>query len=57
MMVFAIGIEFANVPVVYRSHDANSRKHLRPVVLDHQYQRLDRGLAIPAAPIPLSAAR
>ena len=43
-MVFAIGVELANVPAVQRSHDADPREHRRAAEISNQDQRLDRGL-------------
>src|SRR6266436_7230791 len=44
MVLFAIGIELANAPAVQCPHHANPSEHRRSAVLDHQHQRLDRGL-------------
>jgi hypothetical protein len=44
MRLFAMGIERALDVPVRCAHDTNPRKHRRAAKLDHQNQRLDRGL-------------
>jgi hypothetical protein len=44
MRILAVGIEHALNVAVQCPHDTNPRKHRRTAVLDHQHQRLDRGL-------------
>jgi hypothetical protein len=45
MMVFAVGIELANVVAVQCLHDTDPRQHRRPAA-SHEHQRFDRSLPL-----------
>jgi hypothetical protein len=50
MMVLSVGIEHPHDVPVQRLHHADPGEHGRAAVLDHQHQRLDRGLPLRRTP-------